>query len=112
MNDLVDKLLEIATIISNGEIPEYQQNEFFTVGAYDLLLINADGPNAYELLQDLCNRFESINPNNAELSGYFMLLSIIAKQTNTTEMPKNMSMIIDACPELSQNLRDFYRYES
>ena len=111
MTDRVDELIEIAQRISRGEVPEYEYNECYTSGAYDLLLISAHGPEAYELLVSLCNRFPEVEADGGNLSGYFFLLSQVARQSGTTEMPENMGSIIDRHPELSGDLKQWYRYQ-
>ena len=47
MTDRDDDLLKIATGISYGEVPPYQHIECFTAGAFDQLLINARGSEAF-----------------------------------------------------------------
>jgi hypothetical protein len=44
-----------------------------------------------------------------DLSGYYNLLAQVARQTATTEMPQGMPQVISACPELSNELREWYR---
>ena len=105
----VDQLIKIARRIGRGEIPAHEHNECFTAGAFDLLLVHAHGAEAFQLLTDLCARFGTERDAGDDLRGYFSLLSQVARQTATTEMPKGMAEVISACPELSGELRDWYR---
>jgi len=101
-----DQLLDIASAISRGEVPEYQHN------AFDLLLINLNGPEAFEVLSDLCRRFDSLKVSGNNMKGYYFLLPQLARQANTTEMPLGMPTIIDEHPELSSQLKQWYRYSA
>lgn len=50
------ELIAISIEISKGNVPEFQSNETYTSGAYDLLLFNlSDGSNSFDLLQQICN---------------------------------------------------------
>ncbi|WP_157622898.1 hypothetical protein [Solimonas soli] len=109
MENTVDQLLSIASAISRGEIPPYQHNECFTSGAFDLLVINAHGAKAFDLLQQVCARYGEIKSSGIPLSGYFKLLEILARQSNTTEQPQGIQAIISEQPELSRELRSWYR---
>src|SRR5215207_2833742 len=111
MNVCVDQLLDIADAISRGEVPEYQHNECFTSGAFDLLLINANEAKSFELLTDVCRRFESVEAAGNNMKGYYLLVSTLAQQTKTTEMPPGMTALIDAHPELSHDIKQWYRYQ-
>ena len=110
MDEKLDKLISIANGISAGEIPEYQHNECFTSGAFDLLLINAHGDEAFELLSGLCSRFSSITSKSENHKGFYLLASQLAVQTKTTEMPEGMESFINSAPELSKELKQWYRY--
>lgn len=112
MSARADELLAIADAISRGEIPEYQHNECFTSGAFDLLLVNVHGPEAYELLINLCERFVTLHTQGHNIAGFYGLLSQVARQTNTTEMPPQMHPIIDAHAKLSGELKAWYRHGS
>jgi hypothetical protein len=105
----VDQLLDIARRVSSGEVPPYEHNECFTSGAFDLLLVHAQGAEAFDLLGQLCARFPVERNAGGDLRGYYSLLSQLARQTNTTEMPKGMAEVLAASPELSGDLRDWYR---
>ena len=105
----IDELLKIADSISRGEVPKLQENELFISGAFDLLLVKVRGAEAYELLSSICHRFEYVKTNSLGIQGYYYLLSLIARQTNTTEMPSGLMAIIHANPELSNELKDWYR---
>lgn len=107
--DTIEKLLEAAATVSRGEIPEYQHNAGFTSGAFDLLLADACGPYAFELLDRLCERIAALIGSGSELNGYYFLLNQLAPRTGTTEMPFGMQRIIDADPLLSRDLRIWYR---
>lgn len=109
MNETIEKLLDIAGKISRGETPEYQHNECFTAGAFDLLLVNAHGAYAYDLLVEICAGFDSISSSTRDSKGYYLLVSQLATQTKTTEMPKGMQSIIASNPELSGELKQWYR---
>jgi hypothetical protein len=104
----IEELLSIANTISRGEIPEYQYNECFTSGAFDLLLINARDAKAYELLSQLCQCFESVKNSGNGMKGYYYLLTELARQTNTTEMPSGLQAIIVENLELSRELQVWY----
>lgn len=106
----IDELMDIANAISRGEVPPYQHNECYTAGAFDLLLINPSGGSAYELLLDACGRFHGLQRSGADLKGYYYLLSLLARRTNTTEMPPQMPDIINEHPALSGELKEWYRY--
>jgi hypothetical protein len=109
MTSRVDELLQIANGISRGEIPAYQHNECYTSGAFDLLLVNANSGEAFAMLETLCQRFESVRASVNEMSGYYELVTLLARQSNTTELPSGMSVVISEQPELSSGLRSWYR---
>lgn len=110
-HDLINGLLEIAGRISRGEIPPYEHNECYTSGAFDLLLVGARGPRAFELLTELCCRYSIVEEAGEGLEGYYHLLALIARQSDTTEMPSGMQTIISDHPELSRDLREWYRIQ-
>jgi hypothetical protein len=105
----IDELMGVAAAVPRGEIPKYQHKECFTAGAFDLLLVNAHGPDAYELLTELCERIDALIRGSSEFVGYYDLLSQIARQSNTTEMPPGMQSIIDVNSILSHDLKTWYR---
>ena len=109
MTSRVDQLLHMARRVSAGEVPPYQHNECFTSGAFDLLLVHTEGAEAFDLLAQLCARFPAERKDGTNLRGYYLLLSRVARQTNTTEMPEGMAEVMAASPELSGDLRDWYR---
>jgi hypothetical protein len=109
MNKRIDALLEVADAISRGQIPEYQHGEGFTAGAFDLLLVNVNGVDAFTLLGELCERYELIKASGKSMQGYYSLLAQVARQTNTTEMLAGLSEIITEHPELSHGLQTWYR---
>ena len=105
----LDELLEIANSISCGEIPEYQHNECFTSGSFDLLLINLRSSKAYDVLVKLCEKYETIKASSPGLKGYCSLLSSLAPLTNTTEMPSGIDIIINENKEFTNELQKWYR---
>jgi hypothetical protein len=111
MSTQLDRLLDVASGISRGEIPLYQHNECFTSGAFDLLLVHVRDAEAFQLLQDACGRYEALKASRADMGGYYLLLSLLARQSNTTEMPNRMTAIIQEHPALSADLREWYRHE-
>jgi hypothetical protein len=108
-NNLIDKLLDIANRISRGEVPPYQHNECYTSGAFDLLLLNLNEADAFDLLVQLCKRYSEVKAMGIDLKGYYYLLDMLARQSDTTEMPNGMQVIIDDNPDLSDSLREWYR---
>ena len=105
----VDQLLDIARRVANGKSVRYQSNECFTAGAFDGLLVHAQGAEAFDLLSELCARFPVERQTGGDLRGYYGLLSQVARQTRTTEMPNGMAEALAAAPELSSDLRAWYR---
>ena len=94
------ELIAISIEISKGNVPEFQSNETYTSGAYDLLLLNSsDGPNSFDLLQELCNEYPTISEEYRE--AYLGLLIQAAQSAQTTELPKGMQNIISANSELA-----------
>lgn len=93
MADNLTSFLEIFNRISRGEIPEYQHNECYTSGAFDLLLIHLHGPEAFQLLQEACNRYSDIKSTQPNLKSFFSLLSDLAYKSQTTELPNGMDEI-------------------
>lgn len=110
MTNRVDELLRVANEISSGQVPEFQHNETFTAGAFDLLLLKVKGAEAFELLNQLCLRYEILKTNDSNLKGFYYLVAELARQTGTTEMPENMLKIIKDNAVLSTELRQWYRY--
>lgn len=105
----IDELLQIANAISRGEVPAYQHNECYTAGAFDLLLLHANGGEAFVMLESLCQRFESVKASGSGIAGYYLLATLLARQSNTTEEPSGIRAIISEEPELSSGLRSWYR---
>ena len=110
MKERLDELINIANGISRGEIPKFQYNECFTSGAFDLLLINVYGAEAFELLSKLCSRFSTIVSQPENVKGFYLLASQLASRKETTEIQKGMKTIINSNPELSKELQKWYRY--
>jgi hypothetical protein len=109
MTTRADQLLEIARQLSSGQVPAHQHNECFTSGAFDLLIVHAQDGEAFDLLQELCGRMPSERARGGSLSGYYQLISQLARQTHTTQMPEGMAQIIAADAELSKELQAWYR---
>ena len=107
--DLVDQLLDIARSISLGEVPPYQHNELYTAGAFDLLIVHARGDGAFELIAEICARFPSERHKGGDLRGYYQLLSQLARQSDTTQMPPGLAEVIAAEPHMSTELKAWYR---
>ncbi len=105
----IDNLLSVAADISAGKIPKYLHDECFTSGAFDLLLKDVRDGDAFDVLSRLCRRFDAIDNRGDPVDGYYYLLSVLARQTNTTEMPDGMSAIIEKHPDLSLDLEAWYR---
>lgn len=105
----IDELVVVAKQIGSGVIPEYSHNETFTVGAFDTLLIGKRGCEAFDLLVEVCNEYESLKHNSHHVRGFFHLLDVIVPNTNTTELPDMLKTIIFHHPEHSQYLRSWYR---
>lgn len=112
MTDRADQLLHIASQIGHGVVPPFQHNECFTSGAFDLLLINTHGAEAFELLTTLCERYGAVEPSQGFLAGYFQLLAQLARQSQTTEMPPVLPEILARHPDLAAELRVWYRLEA
>ena len=106
---LIDELLGVAAAIGRGETPPYQHNECFTAGAFDQLLVNVHGSEAFELLGRLCDRLNAGAIPEGDLSGYFQLLTQVAQQSDTTQMPAGLLPVINMHPEWSRELRHWYR---
>ena len=105
----VDELLRVAAAISRGEVPPFASNECFTAGAFDLLLVNARADEAFELLQAVCDRYGSMVASGHSLSGYFMLIAQLARQADTTEMPRGLDAIMASHPEQADEIATWYR---
>jgi hypothetical protein len=111
MSTQLDSLLDIAAGISRGEIPPYQHNECFTSGAFDLLVVKLREGEAFQLLREACSRYQTLKDCGVGLEGFYLLLSLLARQSNTTEMPHGMAVVIKEQPALSADLREWYRHE-
>jgi hypothetical protein len=111
MTTIVDELIKISCAISRGEIPPYQHNECYTAGAFDLLVVNAHGAEAFDLLQAICARYDSVKSSERSLRGYFDLIAQLARQSGTTEMPQGLGAIIAQHPDLSGELQQWYRLQ-
>ena len=108
MTDRLDELLKICAEISRGDAPSYQHNECFTAGAYDLLILKSRGEEAFKLLEALCDRYDAARSTGI-LSGYFELIYDLANKSGTTEIPRGLDAIIAAHPELTHEIRAWYR---
>ena len=109
--ELLDELLRIATAITQGIVPEYQSNALFTAGAFDLLIVTVRGDEAFDLLFQLCQRYHSVKPSGTALKGFFYLLSLLAPQTGTSEMPLGLNAIISEHRDLSRSLMEWYQIQ-
>ena len=107
--DRIDNLLDIARRVSMGEIPPYQHNELYTAGAFDGLIVHVRDGEALKLITELCARFSSERLRADDMRGYYQLLTQLARQSNTTEMPPGMADIIASEPNLSRGLSTWYR---
>lgn len=110
IEDRVKELLDIAIKIGDGEMPEYQCNETYTSGAYDLLLLNTSNSiDSFNLIQALCDYYPNINKNHIE--AYLGLLVQAAQSAKTTELPQNMEKIIISNISYSgaKELAEWYR---
>ena len=107
--ELVDHLLDIARRISLGETPPYQHNELCTAGAFDQLIVHASGDAAFKLIAEICARFPSERQNSGDLRGYYQLLTQLARQSDTTQMPPGLAEVIAADPNMSSELKAWYR---
>ncbi len=106
----VEKLMETAKAIGYGKIPPYQHSECFTIGAFDLILINAtDKGSAFELLQAVCNNYATVKNDDKFLEGYVYLLRQLAGATDTTQLPEGMTRIIRENPTQTNGLQEWYR---
>ena len=108
-NDSIEKLLTIAHGLGNGIIPELQHNECYTSGAFDVLLLRKHGAEAFQMLEELCGRYEDIKNDEAFLKGYLVLLNTIVPLTETTELPKGMRNIILENADAASDLIKWYR---
>jgi len=106
-DETLTQLLQVVTDIGRGRIPAYQHNASFTVGAFDLLLVNVHNEEAYDLLARVCERYQEV-PKDV-LPAWFDLLEQLARLSNTTELPGNLRSIMAAHPELSEKLLEWYR---
>lgn len=109
-NDLIEKLLTVAHDLGNGTIPEYQHNEYYTSGAFDTLLLQKSGAEAFQILEALCGRYERIKNDASFLRGYLLLLGAVAPLTGTAELPKGMRIILLENAGSSPDLKRWYRF--
>ena len=105
----VDSLLQLAAAIGRGETPRYEHNECYTSGAFDGLLVHAFGQEAFELLVALAARHAQVQETPEALPSYFNLLGQVARQSGTTELPSALATVIASHPDLSEDLRSWYR---
>jgi hypothetical protein len=106
-DESLTKLLRVVIDMGRGKIPPCEHNEYFTAGAFDLLLINKRDNEAFELLAGVCEKYQEI-PEDA-LPSYFHLLEQLARLSNTTEPPNALLPVMEAHPELSERLCEWYR---
>src|SRR5688572_25465609 len=112
MTHRADELIHIASQIGRGVIPPYQHEECYTSGAYDLLLVNASGADAFELLGELCGRYVAVDPSQPSLAAYFDLLAQVARLSQTTELPTALPGVMARHPDLAGDLRAWYRLQA
>ncbi|MGD9127151.1 MAG: hypothetical protein PVH19_07200 [Planctomycetia bacterium] len=106
----VTKLMEIAKMVGYGEIPPFQHDECFTIGAFDLIIPDRENRTKnFSLLSSICARYEEVKPDKRFLKGYICLLDRLAYATNTTEKPEGMGKIMEENPEETKSLREWYR---
>lgn len=111
-SQIVEKLMETAKAVGYGEIPPYQHSECFTTGAFDLILVNsANKGSAFELLEAVCAKYDSVKDDGKFLGGYTYLLSQLARAADTTELPDGMRRIITDNPTLTHELQQWYRFK-
>src|SRR3546814_5655987 len=101
MTDRADELLLIASQIGQGMFPPFQHNECYTSGAFDLLLVNAYGPKAFQLLTTLSERYPAVSAQPGSLAGYFQLLTPLERQNQPTELPTGLADLLVRPPDLS-----------
>lgn len=109
-NELLEKLLKTAEDLGNGEIPELQYNEYYTSGAFDILLSGTRGAEAFQILKKLCERYEHIKNDSSFLRGYLILLDSIVPLTETTELPEGMRTILIENANAASDLIKWYRF--
>ena len=106
----ITALMDAAKAVGYGEIPPYQHCECFTVGAFDLILINsANKERVFELLDAVCAKYNEVKEDKRYLDGFIYLLTELARSTDTTEMPSGIRQIITDNPEKTRELQDWYR---
>jgi hypothetical protein len=108
--DSIEDLLESAKAIGYGEIPAFTEAKSYTIGAFDLIVAHArDKQNVFALLQSLCTEYPRIRDDRKWMQGYVFLLSQFALASDTTELPEGMEEILSEHPELTEDLRKWYR---
>jgi len=109
MDATFTELLGIAKQISAGIVPQYQHSETFTVGAFDLVLTKLRGGDAFALLLHACRNYPSVKSDAALLRGYLFMITDLAHQTNTTELPDGIDAIVNDNPDQTIGLQEWYR---
>ena len=112
MTRLADELVQLTNQIGRGEIPPYQHHEFYTAGAFDLLLVRVKDAEAFELLSALCECYPAVDPARDCQAAYFNLLAQVARQSQTTELPPALPPMLARHPDLAAELRGWYRLEA
>ncbi len=107
--ETVESLLSIAKTIGYGKVPKLQQNEYFTTGAFDLIVFNCqDRSRNFSLMSSLCGRYEQIKKDKKFLKGYIYLLDQLSYSTNTSEKPEGIKKIIEENPNETESLQVWY----
>ena len=97
--ETIEKLMAAAKAVGYGEIPPYMHDECFTIGAFDLIILDSsDRGQNFRILEEICHKYEKIRNDPKFLSGYLYLLAQLARSTGTTELPAGMKKIFDEHP--------------
>ena len=116
IENVVQDLLNITYQIEKGKIPDYQTNELFTAGGYDLLFFNSNKKEIlFEILEFLCAQYESIKKSNNqfEINSFFTLVDKLTKAVDTTQIPQGLIDIIkeNLSNKTARNLSNWYRLQ-
>jgi hypothetical protein len=105
----IEKLLQVARTIGNGELPPYEAYKHFTIGAFDILLINTEKGVAFDLLEGVCAKYDCGCLDGNFLNGYIFVVTTLARASNTTQLPAGMMRILTENPDITGELRAWYR---
>lgn|GEM_PF-5115214 len=106
------ELLAIARQIGSGLIPQFRQSEAFTAGAFDMVFTNLHDEDAFRLLCYACKQYDSIKSDTQTLVGFIYIVSDLARQSATTELPPGMGQIIVNNPDQTSELRKWYSFDT